>query len=162
MRSVFTSVLVLCLTLPAFCQSTAETAIRNVITQLFTGMEKSDSAMVSDTFVRDASMVTLFRNKNNEPSMHRESSITGFLNAVASPKKEVWHEEFWNLSINIDGDMASVWCDYAFYVGKTFSHCGADAFLMQKTAAGWKIFHIADTRRKEGCEIPEEIKKKYE
>lgn len=148
--------------LPGYCQSTEESAVKNVIAQLFEGMEKSDSAMVSATFERNASMATLYRNKNNEPSFHQESSISEFLNAVGSPKKETWHEAFWNVKINIDGDLASAWCDYAFYVGKKFSHCGVDAFLLRRTAAGWKIFYIADTRRKEPCAIPDEIRKKYE
>ena len=118
--------------------------------------------MVSAAFDRNTSMATLFRNKNNEPAFHKEASIAEFLKAVASPKNEKWHEECWNVKVNIDGDLASAWCDYAFYVGKTFSHCGVDAFLLRKTAGGWKIFYIADTRRKEACAIPEEIKKKYE
>lgn len=162
MRSILTSLAVVFLAIPAFSQRSEETEIKNIIAQLFEGMEKSDSAMVSAAFDPTTSMATLYRNKNNEPSFHREASIAEFLSAVASPKKEKWHEEFWNVKVNVDGDLASAWCDYAFYVGKTFSHCGVDAFLLRKTAAGWKIFYIADTRRKEPCAIPDEIKKKYQ
>jgi hypothetical protein len=46
--------------------------------------------------------------------------------------------------------------NYAFFAGDTFSHCGVNAFQLFKGADGWKIFHIADTRRREGCEMPEE------
>ena len=46
-------------------------------------------------------------------------------------------------------------------MGKRFSHCGVDAFQLVKTAAGWKIFQLSDTRRKEKCEIPEEISKRF-
>ena len=143
-------------------QSNDEAEIRKVIEQIFTGMLESDSAMVRDAFTKDITMATIATGKNGEPVLHRESALDGFLKAVASPKKEPWHEEFWNLKINIDGDFASAWCDYAFYSGKTFSHCGVDAFHLQRTRDGWKVFHLADTRRKEPCDIPTDIKAKYQ
>jgi hypothetical protein len=146
----------------ATAQTNDEVEIRKVIEQVFTGMFKNDSAMVSGAFTKDITMATAAKNKNNEPILHRESSLDGFLKAVASPKQEPWHEEFWNLKISIDGDFASAWCDYAFYLGKTFSHCGIDAFHLHRTRDGWKIFHLADTRRKAPCDVPAEIKAKYE
>ena len=55
----------------------------------------------------------------------------------------------------VDGGIAQVWTDYAFYVGAEFSHCGVDAFHLAKDAFGsWKIMHLMDTRRKEGCIEP--------
>ena len=30
-----------------------------------------------------------------------------------------------------------------------------------RTADGWKIFHLADTRRREGCKVPQEIQDKH-
>jgi hypothetical protein len=65
------------------------------------------------------------------------------------------------MKIQIDGDFAQAWCDYAFYVGHRFNHCGIDAFHLIREKDGWKIFHLADTRRKEGCHVPEEIQKKH-
>lgn len=143
-------------------QTNDEAEIRKVIEQIFTGMFESDSALVRSAFAKDITMATIATNKNGEPVLHRESALDGFLKAVASPKKEPWHEEFWNLKINVDGDFASAWCDYAFYLGKTFSHCGVDAFHLHKSRDGWKVFHLADTRRKEPCDIPADIKAKYQ
>lgn len=149
------------LALQLSAQNSDEQEIRNVIGKVFTGMLRSDSAMVKDAFTEDITMASVMRNKNNEPVLGRKTSLDGFLKAVASPKQQPWHEEIWNLKISIDGDLASAWCDYAFYVGNTFSHCGVDAFHLHKTRDGWKIFHLADTRRKEPCEIPAEIRTKY-
>jgi len=51
-----------------------------------------------------------------------------------------------------------VWASYAFYLGKKFNHCGVDAFHLVKSEDGeWKIFHLADTGQKEGCNIPKKI-----
>jgi hypothetical protein len=142
-------------------QTNEEIAIKEVISQLFKGMEKGDSAMVRNVFAKNITMATAFRDKNNNPVLRQESSLDGFLKAVGTPHKEVLHEEIWNLKTQVDDDLAQVWCDYAFYVDKNFSHCGVDAFHLHKTKEGWKIFHLADTRRKQGCDIPLDIQNKY-
>jgi hypothetical protein len=33
-------------------------------------------------------------------------------------------------------------------VDEKYSHCGVDVFMLVKTADGWKISTLADTRRK--------------
>jgi hypothetical protein len=137
-----------------------ENAIKEVIRGLFKGMELGDSAMVHAAFSRSPTMATVFRDQQQNPALRQESSLKGFLTAVGTPHKEVWYEEIWNINVQQDGDFAQVWCDYAFYAGKNFSHCGVDAFHLHKGKDGWKIFHLADTRRKTGCEIPKEIQER--
>jgi hypothetical protein len=138
-----------------------EKSVTAVIEKLFNGMKKGDSTMVKETFAYEVSMATSFRNKAGDPVITHENSIQEFLNAVGTPHKQVWFEEYWDLSIKIDGDFASAWCDYAFYLDNTFSHCGVDAFHLHKGKDGWKIFHLTDTRRKDGCVIPDAIRKKH-
>jgi hypothetical protein len=137
-------------------------AVKGVITSLFTGMQKGDSAMVHAAFAGEVTMATAFRDKTGKPMLHRETSIADFLKAVGTPHKETWYEEIWGLDIRVDGDFAQAWCDYAFYIDNKFSHCGIDAFHLHKENGAWKIFHLADTRRKEGCNIPDDIRKKHQ
>ena len=141
--------------------STDEKVIAETIARLFKGMEKGDSAMVSTAFANEVTMATAFRDKNNNPGLRREYSIKEFLQAVGKPHPDIWYEEIWNLKIQIDGDFAQAWCDYGFYLGKNFSHCGVDAFQLHNGKDGWKIFHLADTQRKTGCTIPQEIQDKH-
>jgi len=136
-------------------------AIVKVVRRLFEGMEKGDSAIVSSTFAGDVTLATMRRNKENKGQIAHENSIDGFLKAVGTPHPEAWHEEIWNIKVQQDDNFAQVWCDYAFYVGKRFSHCGVDAFHLYKGDDGWKIFHLADTRRSTPCTIPEEIQNRY-
>jgi hypothetical protein len=136
-------------------------AIVKVVRRLFEGMEKGDSAMVSSTFASDVTLATMRRNKENKGQIARENSIDGFLKAVGTSHPDAWHEEIWNIKVQQDDNFAQVWCDYAFYVGKRFSHCGVDAFHLYKGDDGWKIFHLADTRRSTPCTIPEEIQNRY-
>lgn len=142
-------------------QSAEEAAIKKVITQLFTGMEKGDSALVHGAFTPEVTMATVYRDKD-VPTLRRESALDDFLKAVGTPHPQVWHEEIWDLKVQVDGDFAQAWCDYAFYAGDTFSHCGIDAFQLFRDKTGaWKIFHLADTRRKTGCNPPKEIERKH-
>jgi hypothetical protein len=143
-------------------QTAEEAAVTDVINQLFTGMYKGDSTMVRAAFARDVTSATSFRNKEGNPVLRRENSIDSFVKAVGQKQPEPLTEEIWNIKVQIDGDLAQVWCDYAFYVGHKFSHCGVDAFQLHKSKDGWKIFHLADTRRKEACNIPNEIQKKHQ
>jgi len=146
--------------IPTWAQTNPD-EIKEVITRLFNGMEKGDSAKVHSVFAEQVTMATISRDKNNGPRMSHESSIDGFLKSVGSPHPEIYYEEIWNLKIQIDGDFAQAWCDYAFYIGNKFSHCGVDAFHLHKGKEGWKIFHLADTRRKENCDIPSDIQAKH-
>jgi hypothetical protein len=136
-------------------------SITAVIHALFKGMEKGDSALVHSAFADEITMATAFRDKNNMAVLRRESSLDDFLKAVGTAHTEIWYEEIWDLKIQIDGDFAQAWCDYAFYRDNTFSHCGIDAFHLHKGKDGWKIFHLADTRRKTDCLIPKNIQQKH-
>lgn len=131
-------------------------AVESVIIKLFDGMRAGDSSMVHSVFIEDAEMHTVFTDKNGKPQL-RKGSLDRFLSAVGSPHDVVWDEPVWDMQIDIDGALASVWTKYAFYAGKQFSHCGVDAFQLFKTEEGWKIIQITDTRQKEGCVIPKEI-----
>jgi hypothetical protein len=142
-------------------QTSEEASVTEVINRLFSGMHKADSTMVRSTFDKEVTMATAMRNKEGNPVLRREYSINDFVKSVGKKPPEPYAEEIWNLKVQIDGDFAQVWCDYAFYIGNTFSHCGVDAFQLYKSKEGWKIFHLADTRRKDNCIIPEDIQKKH-
>ena len=160
MKRLILFVFFISLTTTMLAQS-AEAEIKQVITQLFKGMELGDSAMAHRSLDDHITMVSVVKNKNGEVTLQRESSPDAFLTAVGTPHKGTWFEEFWNFKVQQDGDFATAWCDYAFYLDNTFSHCGVDAFHLYKGKDGWKVFHLADTRRKDGCNIPADIQKKH-
>ena len=134
--------------------------IMKPIHDLFTGMMKGDSALVHTAFTDDATMVSVGKDRNGIFSIRRQT-IEPFLKAIGTPHDEIWQEPIWDIKIESDNMMAQVWVKYAFYIGKKFSHCGVDAFQLANTTQGWKIFHLADTRQRENCEIPEDIKSKF-
>lgn len=132
------------------------------IYRLFAGMSAGDSAMVHSAFAKQVTMATIGKDKTGQPFIRNESGIADFLKAVGTPHSDTWNEPIWDLKISIDGNFAQAWASYAFYIGKKFSHCGVDAFHLYKQPDGqWRIFHLADTRQKEGCTIPKEVSDRF-
>lgn len=126
-------------------------SVEGIILKLFDGMREGDSAKVSSVFSKEVNMYTSFTNQQGE-KLVKKGDLQAFLKAIGTPHDEIWDEKIWNTKIEIDGGIAQVWTDYAFYVGAEFSHCGVDAFhLIKEGKKDWKIVHLMDTRKKEGC-----------
>ena len=128
---------------------------------LFKAMETNDSTLAASVFTEDAVLYTVFTDKSGQVQK-RSSPVSALTSAFGKPKEQTWTEPIWNEQVLISGELASVWVDYAFYIDKSFSHCGVDAFHLIKMESGWKIFHLADTRQKDGCKIPKDVQKAYE
>jgi len=159
MRSIISFCLLLSLT--SICQAQTNTKEQDevlaVINQLFDGMRSEDSTLVRDTFYSEIEMYTSYNDRNGKP-VFKKDSPDDFVKAVGTPHEKVWDERIWGTEGRVDGNLAQVWTYYAFYLGDTFRHCGVDAFHLTKTANGWKIFHLTDTRQRDGCEVPEDVK----
>ncbi|MFN8347207.1 MAG: hypothetical protein U0X91_19550 [Spirosomataceae bacterium] len=132
-------------------QKTEEPLVRVPIQQLFEGMKKSDSTLVRQSLMAGARLETVTKNKSGEVTV-RSDSFEGFIKSIGKSTAGDLDERLSAVEIRIDGDMATAWTPYQFYYKGNFSHCGVNAFQLIKTAAGWKIWSIIDTRRKEGCE----------
>lgn len=145
------------LTVSLFCsgglwaQSAEEAAVKVPIQQLFDGMKKSDSTLVRQSLMTGARLESVTKNKAGEVAV-RSDSFEGFLKSIGKATPGDLDERLSAVDIRIDGEMATAWTPYRFYYKGNFSHCGVNAFQLIKTAAGWKILSIIDTRRKEGCE----------
>lgn len=124
-------------------------AVKKVITQLFDGMRKGDSSMVSQAFSKSIIMQTI-SNRQGDIQV-RSDEAAGFLKAVGTPHPDIWDERISFDQILIDDNLASVWTSYQFFIGDKFSHCGVNSFQLVKGKEGWKIIYLIDTRRKENC-----------
>ncbi len=144
----------------SYAQEQEKDEVMKTVRQLFTAMETNDSSLAASLFTKDAQLYTVLKNENGISQL-RNNPSTRLISAFGSKKSETWREPIWNEKIEIADGLASVWVDYAFYIGKKFSHCGTDAFHLIKIGSKWKIFHLADTRRKDNCEIPIDIQNKF-
>jgi hypothetical protein len=126
-------------------------AITKVIDNLFLGMKNGDSNLVRNSFHPNVKLETIFNTKTGETKL-KEENLTNFLNVVGTPHDGIWNEKIINSTIQIDQIMAHVWAYYKFYVDELFIHCGVNSFQLAKLNNEWKIIHLIDTRRKQGCE----------
>ena len=135
---------------PASAQSEDEAAVRAVITRLFDGMRAGDGSVVREVFTADARLQTAAVRRDGTP-MLRSEPVDSFAAIVSQPRDFVLDERIDAWDVRIDGPLAIVTVDYSFYAGERFSHCGVDAFQLFRSAEGWKIFQLTDTRRTTGC-----------
>ncbi len=153
MKKHFTLFIIFCISLGKINAQTAapeENAVKATITNLFDGMRTSDSTLIRKAFATKSIMQTIATNKEGKMAVRTES-VDGFIKSISAPHPEKYDERIVFTKILIDGNLASVWTDYKFYIGDKFSHCGVNSFQLFKGENGWKIIYIIDTRRKEGC-----------
>lgn len=132
-------------------QAQEEQAIRQAIINLFDGMRQSDTAKMRASFAPNAILQTVLKSKEGNVFVRTEP-LDSFLYAIARPHTEVYDERIAFETIKVDGELASVWTPYKFYVGEKFSHCGVDTYQLVKLHGQWKIVYLADTRRRQGCD----------
>lgn len=149
--------LLLLFSVSTIAQESEKNKVMKVVNQVFEAMRTNDSTLLKTCFVETPNMFTSFTNADGK-SVLKKGDFQQFINIIGQPKEQVFNEPIWNEKVQIDDNLASVWVDYAFYVDDQFSHCGVDAFHLVKLDDQWKIFHLVDTRRKTGCEIPNEFK----
>ncbi len=120
------------------------------IYQLFDGMRAGDSTAVRTAFMPDVFMETILTNKDGKVTV-KQGSLLDFVTAVGTPHDAQWDEKIGSYKIRKDGNLATVWTDYTFYLGDKLSHCGVNSFTLVNQLNGWKIKHLIDTRRRENC-----------
>lgn len=145
MRYIF-YLLLLFTSVPVIAQDTTAD-IKQVVNQLFRGMQESDSASVASVFMDGAIMQTIVNTKENKTIVKNEL-VNNFASSVGRQKKGSLNEIIEFDDIKIDSPLAFVWTPYRFYYNGTFSHSGVNAFCLVKSAAGWRIQYIIDTRKK--------------
>jgi uncharacterized protein (TIGR02246 family) len=140
---------------PAAAQSDDEAAVRAVVTRLFDGMRAGNGAVFAEVFTPDARLQTAAVRRDGT-TMLGSMPVDSFAAMVSQPRDFVLDERITAWDVRIDGPLAVVTVDYSFYAGERFSHCGIDAIQLFKSADGWKIFQLTDTRRTTGCPAPNE------
>jgi hypothetical protein len=124
---------------------------RGLIDTFFEGFHKGDTLLMRSVLGRDVPLQTAYTDGQGIPLVHN-SGIDVLLAGIADrPKDQKWEERLLDYRIELDGNLAHVWTPYQFWLNGTLSHCGANAFTLAKTTAGWKIIHLIDSRRREGC-----------
>jgi hypothetical protein len=138
--------------LPAPLQAQAgtdgTTAVKATIDRVFQGMATADSAMVRAEFAEGARFALLRTTPDSTHILY--APIDGWLRGIAGSGGG-WREQLFDTVVQVDGDIASVWTGYNFYLDGKLRHCGTDSMELLRVAGAWKITQLSDTQRTEGC-----------
>jgi hypothetical protein len=126
-----------------------EKKVKKVIQDLFKAMKSKDAALAKSVFAQNARLSTV--ETKDKKSVVKEGDIAKFIEFIGTPSENIYDEQVLSYDVKIDGDMATVWTPYEFYLNDKLLHCGVNAFQLFKGEEGWKILQITDTRRKENC-----------
>ncbi len=135
-------------------QTSPDKEVLAVVGRLFDAMRAGDSAMARSAFDAMARLVSVSPPDSSGLHHVSVSPVDGFLAAIGTPHTDVWDERIFDTEVRVDGGLASVWTKYAFYRGQTLNLCGVDVFELALRPDGWKIIHVADTRRTTNCWKP--------
>lgn len=126
-------------------------AVREVIDRVFMGMAQADSALVRSGF-HDGARFAVLRSTDGA-SRVQYMPIDGWLSAIAGSGQR-WVERIYDVAIQVDGDMASAWTPYTFYLDGKVRHCGINSIELLRSGSEWRITQLSDTRRAEDCPDP--------
>jgi len=121
-------------------QKQAETEVLAVVNRLWEAMRTNDSVMARTVFDTGAQMITI-----TPTGTVSRSSPSGFIRNIGRSTTP-WIERMVNPEVRIDQNLASVWTWYDFARNGIVSHCGYDSIELARTANGWKIIYLADTK----------------
>lgn len=126
-----------------------ERAVVAVVHRTFDAMKARDTTAFRAAFAPGARIVTTRTDQEGRPAM-REITIDRFVGMIGGAQ-EAAVERIFDPQVRIVDNLATIWTEYDLHIGGKFSHCGVDAFHLARTTEGWKIVHVTDTQKREGC-----------
>jgi hypothetical protein len=142
--------LILCRSAQLFAQQPAIDSVKQAVNTMFDAMRKGDSTTLRSVFAADMRLQSISTGKDGKAVISTDAADV-FLKAIGTPHTQVYDERIVFDAVKVDEALASVWAPYQFYLGDKFHHCGVDVFQLMRTAGGWKIIYIVDTRRTANC-----------
>ncbi|AZA77407.1 DUF4440 domain-containing protein [Chryseobacterium sp. G0186] len=136
--------LLLLISISAFGQQNKE--IEKPIHNLFLAMKNADPELMKTVFTDNAILQTITKD-----GTVKSDNIQEFITSVSKFSKNDLEERIVVEAVHTDGNLASVFTPYSFYLKGKLSHCGANSFQLVQQNNEWKIQYIIDTRRKENC-----------
>ncbi len=112
-------------------------AVEKTVINLFNGIRNSDSILIASSFTFDATITSL---KND--TILNTISYSEFLKSVLEPKEEIWEEKISKIDVSIYNNIATLNCEYEFYLSENFHHRGQQSVQLIKINDQWIIQSI--------------------
>jgi len=132
-------------------------AIAALLERTFEAVASGDRDTWRDILIEDAVLIS-FRSKSDGVDGNQEMRVTtaeDYLETLG-PRSDKYLEAFTKTpKIQISGNVANAWGEYAFWINDRFSHCGIDNFSLVKDGDKWKIASLTWTVVREDCSVTE-------
>lgn len=77
--------------------------------------------------------------------------LNAFAKSISQSDKHL-DEKLLDVIVNKQGNLASVWTPYVFYLDGKVSHCGHNSFQLVKVSGEWKIQYLIDNVFNGNCD----------
>jgi ketosteroid isomerase-like protein len=121
-------------------------AVRAVVDQIFDAMRSGDSATIIALILPEAALDRISPNKPIEHGV-----VSDWTNWVATLKPGQADEQIFDVTINVEGPLATVWAPFTIAIDGVMKSCGINHFTLVKTDGGWKVAYLIDTHTPEKC-----------
>jgi len=128
-------------------------SVKQVIETFFKGLHNGDSTIMKSTFHKDIKIQTTNNNKEGLKILKTDDPKKLLIGIANKKPENVYLEKLLSYDIKIDGNLASVWTPYEFYLNGNFSHCGANSFQLFNNNGTWQITYLVDMRRRGDCDV---------
>jgi len=128
-----------------------EAEVVATVQRLFDALETGDEELLRA--VMDPTVVMHFSETRDGATTFGSATIDGLATRITSSDVPLV-ERMWDPTVLVNGELATVWTPYDFYVGADFSHCGIDVANVMNTPDGWRIVALSWTRlQPPACEL---------
>ena len=108
---------------------------------------------MKSTFHKDIKIQTTNNTKEGLKILKTDDPKKLLLGIANKKLENVYLKKLLSYDIKIDGNLASVWTPYEFYLNGNFRHCGANSFQLFNNNGKWQITYLVDMRRRGECEV---------
>ncbi|WBX76965.1 nuclear transport factor 2 family protein [Tenacibaculum ovolyticum] len=154
MPKIITLLIIFVLTTVVNAQTNNERiAVKKTIETFFDGLHKGDSTIVGSTLHTTIKIQTTFTNKDGKKKLITDSKKKLLIGIANKKVENTYLEKLLSWDIKINGNLASVWTPYQFYLNGKLSHCGANSFQLFNNNGKWEIIYLVDMRSRKNCNI---------
>lgn len=122
-----------------------------VVQRLFDALETGDEALLRE--VMDPSVVMHFTETRDGSTTFGSATVDALATRITTAEAPLV-ERMWDPTVLVNGELATVWTPYDFYVGTEFSHCGIDVATVLNDGGTRRIVALSWTRlQPPACEL---------
>lgn len=121
-------------------------AVRAAVEAIFNAMRAGDSESLKLYILPEA---PLDRISPNKPIEH--GTVAQWVDWVATLKPGQADEQVFDLVVNVEGPLATVWAPFTISIDGVLTSCGVNHFTFVKTDEVWKVAYLIDTHTPEKC-----------